>query len=67
MEDQFNAYNLGVTWTVFGDQREADLDKLLDSRPDLAPPQRSELVSLWKRHPNKRKLLEGNHLVYRTT
>lgn len=78
MAEQFDSYNLGVTWTEFGDQDRPDLDKLLDSRPELTPQQRSKLVSLWKRHPDRQQGKKSivtfhsqlyvseflNHLVY---
>ena len=62
MEEQFNSFNLGVTWTEFGDQRESDLDKLLDSLSDLTTQNRTKLVSLWKRHPDKQ---QGKKLLFR--
>ena len=62
MEEQFNSFNLGVTWTEFGDQRESDLDKLLDSLSDLTTQNRTKLVSVWKRHPDKQ---QGKKLLFR--
>jgi hypothetical protein len=55
MEESFESYSLGITWIEFGDQDRPDLDRLLDSRTDLTPQQRSKLVSLWKRHPDRQK------------
>ena len=51
-EEQFASYNLGITWTVFGDLRESDLDDLLETM-QICGVQRGNLVSLWKRHPNR--------------
>ena len=54
LECFFNSFNLGVSWSVFGDQDRADLDLLMGSFPALTPQQRSEIVSLWKNHPKRK-------------
>jgi hypothetical protein len=57
-EEQYNTYNLGVTWNEFGDQDRPDLDQLMNSFPSLTAQQRTKLVSAWKNHPNR-----GKHLL----
>jgi len=67
MEEQFASYDLGVSWTEFGDQDRSDLDRLLDSRPDLTAQHRSKLVSLWKKHPDRQPAgkKESSVCIYR--
>jgi hypothetical protein len=50
-EEKFESYKLGVNWIEFGDQREGLLDALLESAVHLTAAQKSQVFSLWKRHP----------------
>ena len=49
MEENFNSYNLGVSWSVFGNAR---IDDILDSK-NIHGAARLNLVDLWKRHPDR--------------
>jgi hypothetical protein len=54
MEEQFASYNLDISWTEFGDQRESDLDDFL-ATDNIHGERRTKLVSLWKRHPDRQQ------------
>ena len=52
MEAQFNTFNLGVSWSVFGSAEESDLDDLLATK-NIHGSARLTIVDLWKRHPDR--------------
>ena len=64
MEQQFDAFHLGISWSQFGNAVRSNVDRLLDSRADLTPQQRIVIDDLWANHPNRQK---GNiNFVLRT-
>ena len=54
-EQQFKTFNLGVTWSQFGNAVRSNVDRLLDSRADLTPQQRIIIDDLWANHPNRQQ------------
>ena len=59
MEQEYNnlgnlGLNLGVSWSVFGNARESDLDDLLLTK-NIHGEARMTVVDLWKRHPNRQQ------------
>jgi hypothetical protein len=52
MEENFKSFNLGVSWSVFGNARESDLDDIMASK-NIHGEARLNLVYLWKRHPDR--------------
>ena len=55
MEEQFNAFQFGITWSQFGNAVRPNVDKLLDSRAYLTPEQRIAIDDLWVNHPSRQK------------
>ena len=52
LEAQFNTFNLGVSWSVFGNADRSDLDDLLATK-NIHGEDRLTIVDLWKNHPKR--------------
>eukprot|EP01038_Epipyxis_sp_PR26KG_P015961 gene15961-21660_t len=52
MEESFNSFNLGVSWSVFGNANRSDLDNILTAK-NIHGEARLNLVDLWEKISNR--------------